>query len=249
MRKPGMMHPVGPGGRLRWWYRRCQQLRASHGAIAAVMAVPAITWQALFGEKRDRRWPDPDGREFDAAHGVDTAGIISLAALDIVEPGWVHGFDYQPVEPMDFADVLEPFAVDYPRTTFIDLGAGKGRVVMLASALPFRRVIGVEIAPELARVAIANVSRYTQALGSATPWEIVRADAGDYEFPATPLVIFMYNPFAVPIMRRVIAQLREVRKRVLVIYVRPELAELWAFAPGFHEVARTGRYRVYECDR
>lgn len=251
MRKPETARPGGQRKRLRWWYRRCTQLRASHGAVAAIIAVPIITWQALFGEKRDRRWPDADGRAFDAAHGVDTAGIISLAALDVAEPSWVHGFDYQPVEPIDLASVLEPFAVDYPRTTFIDLGAGKGRVVMLASALPFRQLVGVEIAPELARIAIANVGRYTQAQGSGTPWEIVRADAGDYEFPATPLVIFMYNPFTAPIMRRVIARLQAVRKRaagrVIVIYVRPELDELWTFAPGFNEVARTDRYRVYEC--
>lgn len=240
----------GQGGRLRWGYRRWTQLRTSHGTIAAAIALPMLAWQAVFGEKRDRRWPDPDGRAFDVVHGVDTAGIISLAALDVAEPGWVHGFDYQPVELLDLAAVLEPFAIDYPRTTFIDLGAGKGRVVMLASALPFKQIIGVEIAPVLAQIAIANVSRYTEAQGSATPWEIVRADAATYRFPASPLVVFMYNPFTAPTMRQVIARLRDARKRgaarVIVIYVRPELAELWMFAPGFHEVARTGRYRVYE---
>lgn len=250
MRKPEIVHPGGQGGRLRWWYRRVTQLRASHGAIAAMTAVPMLVWHAVFGENRDRRWPDSDGRAFDKAHGVDTAGIISLAALDVAEPSWVHGFDYQPVEPIDLAAVLEPFAIDYPQTTFIDLGAGKGRVVMLASGLPFRQLIGVEIAPELARVAIANMRRYTQAQGSATAWEIVRADAGDYRFPATPLVIFMYNPFTATIMRRVIERLQEARnraaERVIVVYVRPELAELWALAPGFREVACTARYRVYE---
>jgi tRNA G46 methylase TrmB len=248
MRNRATLRPRRQGGRLRWWYRRYTQLHASHGAIAAMMAVPMLAWQAVLGENRDCRWPDPDGRAFDLAHGVDTAGIISLAALDVREPGWVHGFDYQPVEPMDFASVLAPFAIDYPRTTFIDLGAGKGRVVMLASALPFRQLVGVEIAPELARIASANLGRYTQ--GSATNWEIVRADAGDYRFPATPLVVFMYNPFTAPVMRRVIEQLRDVRERaaerVIVIYVRPELAELWTLAPGFEEVARTGRYHVYE---
>lgn len=240
----------GDAGRLRWWCRRFTQLRATHGVSAALLAAPALTWQAIFGERRDRLWPDPDGRAFDAAHGVDTSGIISLAALEVAEPGWVHGFDYQPVEPLDLASVLEPFAVDYPRTTFVDLGAGKGRVVMLASGLPFRQVIGVEIAPELARIAVTNVKHYTTTQALATPWEIVRADAADYHFPATPLVLFLYNPFTAPIMRRVIARVCEARsrdaQRVLVVYVRPELGELWALAPGFSEVGRTGRYRVFD---
>ncbi len=250
MRKAGTIQPGRRVGRLRWWYRRCTQLRASYGAAAAVMAAPLVMWRAMAGENRDRRWPDPDGRAFDAAHGVETAGIISLAALDVAEASWVHGFDYQPVEPIDFAAVLAPFAIDYPRTTFIDLGAGKGRVVMLATGLPFRQVVGVEIAPELARVAVANISRYTQAQRADTPWRIVRADAGDYRFPATPLVVFMYNPFTAAIMHRVLERLREYRERVglrvLVIYVRPELEAMWVDAPGFHEVARTRRYRVYE---
>ena len=218
MRKAGTAQPGRRVGRLRWWCRRCTQVRASYGAATAIMASPVVMWQAIVGEKRDRRWPDPDGRAFDAAHGVETAGIISLAALDVAEASWVHGFDYQPVEPIDFAAVLAPFAIDDPRTTFIDLGAGKGRVVMLATGLPFRQVVGV--------------------------------DAGDFRFPATPLVVFMYNPFTAPIMHRVLERLREyhdrVGLRVLVIYVRPELEAMWLDAPGFHEVARTRRYRVYE---
>jgi predicted RNA methylase len=237
-------------GRCRWLWRRCAQLRATHGIATAITVLPLIVWQAIFGEDRDRRWPDPSGRAFDVNHGVDTTGIIPLAALDVAEPSWVYGFDYQPVELVDFTALLAPFAIDTPATVFIDLGAGKGRVMMLASALPFKRIIGVEIAAELARIAVTNVSRYTQAQGSPTPWEIVRADAGEYRFPDSPLVIFMYNPFTAPIMRRVIDHLLASRdtvaRRVIVIYVRPELDDMWAAAPGFREVARSDRYRIYE---
>ncbi len=238
------------GGRWRWFVRRFTQLRATHGIAAAVTVLPIIGWQMIFGDDRDRRWPDPDGRAFDVSHGVDTSGIIPLAALDVAESSWVYGFDYQPVEPLDLAALLAPLAVDYPATVFIDLGAGKGRVVMLATALPFKRVIGVEIASELVRTAVTNLSRYTHAQRSPTPWELVRTDAGEYRFPDSPLVIFMYNPFTAPIMSRVIDHLLAARetvaRRMIVIYVRPELHEMWAAAPGFVEVARSDRYRIYE---
>jgi len=234
----------------RYFARRFSQLRAKQGLGPALAVAPLLLWNALLGEGRDRTWPDESGAAFDAEHGVETRGIISIAALDIDDPNWVHGFDYQAVEVIDLGAVLAPLEIDYPRTTFIDLGAGKGRVVMLAAALPFRRLLGVEISPELARIAIANLARFGPMEHSASEWEIVRGDAAQFEFPADPLVIFMYNPFTHPIMRSVIANLVDAqasdRRRIVVIYVRPELDQMWELAPGFREVARTARYRIYE---
>src|SRR6185503_12151373 len=42
--------------------------------------------------------------------------------------------------------------------TFIDFGCGKGRVVHQAARWPFRRVIGVEVSPELAEIARAGLA-------------------------------------------------------------------------------------------
>src|SRR3712207_1940229 len=44
-----------------------------------------------------------------------------------------------------------------PDDVFVDLGSGKGRVVLAAARFPFKRVIGVEIAESLNEVARANV--------------------------------------------------------------------------------------------
>ncbi len=50
--------------------------------------------------------------------------------------------------------------------TFIDLGSGKGRVLLMASEYPFQKIIGVEFMPELHRAAQKNIAGYSHAIGS-----------------------------------------------------------------------------------
>ena len=50
---------------------------------------------------------------------------------------------------------------------FVDYGAGKGRTVVLASTYQFKRVIGVELAPELAAIAEENLFRAIKRLDAS----------------------------------------------------------------------------------
>ena len=47
--------------------------------------------------------------------------------------------------------------------TFVDLGAGMGRAMLLAAAYPFRAVVGVELHPTLARIARRNLALWRAA--------------------------------------------------------------------------------------
>ena len=42
--------------------------------------------------------------------------------------------------------------------TFLDIGSGKGRVLMLASDAPFRHIVGVELSPALTAIACGSAS-------------------------------------------------------------------------------------------
>ena len=44
--------------------------------------------------------------------------------------------------------------------TLVDFGSVEGRVLLIASEVPFRRVIGVEFSPDLHSVAAANIAKY-----------------------------------------------------------------------------------------
>jgi SAM-dependent methyltransferase len=104
--------------------------------------------------------------------------------------------------------------------TFVDLGSGKGLVLLMAAKRGFRRAIGVEFAEELHRAAQANLARST--LPEKERIDLVLGDAGSFEFPADPLVVHLNNPFHEPVTEGVIESLtrayREHPRPVMVIY-------------------------------
>ena len=102
---------------------------------------------------------------------------------------------YQPSEPQVFHAILERLGIGYERFTFLDLGRGKGRTLLMASYYPFRRIIGAEIVPELHAIAEANVASYRSERKKCFAIETWLGDAREFPFPAGPLVVYLFNPF------------------------------------------------------
>jgi SAM-dependent methyltransferase len=92
-------------------------------------------------------------------------------------------------------------------TTFIDIGAGMGRAMLLAAEMPFRRVIGVELHPTLARMARKNRTLWRNAGRAKAPMRIIRGDVLDFKFPPGPCVLFLFNPFGASVMRRLLSKI------------------------------------------
>lgn len=145
--------------------------------------------------------------EFDRTHNVDTRGMVMLDTLDEVVGS--HRYAGSPYEGADFDLLREWIAslkIDFSQYTFVDLGSGKGRALLIAAQFPFRKVCGVEFAPALHAVAQKNLASYR----GPRQCKDVHADLGDaaeYSFPAGPLVVFIYNPFNGAVMERVLANL------------------------------------------
>lgn len=89
-------------------------------------------------------------------------------------------------------------------TTFVDLGAGMGRAVLLASELGFNSVAGVELHPMLARIARKNVSLWRAAGRERAPMRIVEGDATEFALPVGPVLVFLFNPFGAAVLRRLL---------------------------------------------
>jgi hypothetical protein len=159
------------------------------------------TWRAR------RRWADVD-QAFDHQHGVDTAGIVPLQALAIDSANRDLGHRYQASDAAGFRALMAHLALPAEDLTFVDLGAGKGRAMLLASELPFRRIVGVEFAPELCEVARRNVESFYSAGQRCRDFEVVCADAAEYALPDEPTLVYIYNSFEDPLMRAVLANVR-----------------------------------------
>ena len=194
------------------------------------------------------RWRKRD-KEFDRQFGVDTAGTIHISALGIDSPAWEHGFDYQATDPEHFETIIGGLPIRHEEFTFIDMGAGKGRVLLLAAQFPFRRIVGVEFSPRLHEVAVRNIRNYRNPLVKCADITSICEDAANYRLPRDPLLLYFFNPFQEAIMTKVLANveesLRQNPRRVYLIYRTPKLSSLMDARRFLKKVRTEHGYSVY----
>src|SRR5262249_44459309 len=105
------------------------------------------------------------------------------------------------------------FPADKSKYTFIDVGCGKGRVVLLASQLGFSRVIGVEFSPWAAGIALSNIRAFRGNRAGIGSCSIVVADALEYQLPNEPLILYHDSPFLPQLSQRFFDRVIEVFER------------------------------------
>jgi hypothetical protein len=170
-------------------------------------------------------------REFDARHGVDTGGVTHLKGLGIPGTGWRDGVSHIAIDPDEFRQALDGLGVDLRRLTFIDLGAGKGRALLLASLYPFRRIIGIEFGAPLLATARKNIAGFKHPDQQCRDFELHEADATRFELPNEPGVLYLYDPFGLETMRKVAkathASLLGAPRDFHVLYLNPFHISAW----------------------
>lgn len=143
-----------------------------------------------------------EAQAFDDETGVETAAVVRLEGLSIPSKNAALGNRYQPSEASSVRRTLDSLPLNYEDFVFVDVGSGKGRALLVAAEFPFKQIVGVEFAPELNEVARRNLAAYS-GVRRCTSIEILTSDAADYPIPELPVVLYFYNPFLEPVMRRV----------------------------------------------
>jgi len=161
-------------------------------------------------------------RAFDWQHRVRTCGTAELKGLTIAGENAGHGVFYHPSHPKFLFEVFGALDIDYSRYTFVDLGSGKGRVLLVASEFPFLEVQGVEFARELHEVAVENIKGYRSSSQKCKKVHSRHGDATEFQFPPEPLVLFLANPFGpgvlVPVLHNLQKSLESNPRDVILIY-------------------------------
>ena len=161
--------------------------------------------------------------DFDRLYGTDTTQRAGPDELGITSDYVEHGYEATPARFFRRAVRMGKFPIE--GTTFIDIGVGKGLTLMLASRLPFERIIGVELSPLLCDIARENLRIYKSVRQRCRAMEVVCADALEYRWPDGPLVLYMYNPFSANVMAKVMASvadsIRRAPRPVSVVYFNP----------------------------
>lgn len=159
----------------------------------------------------------PESVAFDEEHGVETASFATWHAYEPSPPSVVDA-----VLVAIVAELRED-GYNPPAVTFVDVGCGKGRVLMLASRHAFARVIGVDPASNLCRAAEQNILYWKARWPDTVPIEVWCDDASRLDWPEGPLVLYLYNPFDDKTLDRMLRKLPR-RVPIWLAYVNPTYA-------------------------
>jgi SAM-dependent methyltransferase len=179
------------------------------------------TWpgfQRLYGTGWDLLHP------FDRFQGTDTSGFVASEDLPSSPFDSSRKHVYGGSQPSIIRSTLAtlPSLESY---TFVDLGCGKGRPLLVASEFPFRDLLGVELSPSLAADAKRNAAILQERYPARVPIRIEVGDASTFSFPSGNLVVFLYNPFGEEVITKVVAGIETAlaakNRNLFIVYYNP----------------------------
>jgi len=136
--------------------------------------------------------------------GIRTTRRVSTGALGLHSP---FSEKYAPSDYRSLRAVLRDLELRPGEDVFLDYGSGKGRVLILAAGLPFRRVLGIDLSPDLNRQAELNLAR-ARRRRVCHDVRVLEADAGSFDVPDDVSLAYFYSPFTGDTLRASLARLR-----------------------------------------
>lgn len=185
--------------------------------LAAASLLHPSTWRAWCARRA--------GLAFDRRCGTDTQSVVEVSQLDIPAEAATHAVQYEASTLPKLRRAFRHLDIDPRGYVFIDVGSGKGLVVMEAARRSFKMVVGIEISQRLHRTATDNLERLRALHRLTAPVTLLNLDARVFEFAAERQVVYLYNPFDQVLLRqllhRLVARLAEGAKDIVLIYVNP----------------------------
>ncbi len=199
------------------WKGKLASSLKKRGIVGTVKYAPVLPIRGLYD-----LWVPYADRAFDRRFGVETATNVELPELRS-DPRFRHSHSYGPTTRSIFFRMVRQLNLDYGRFVFIDFGCGKGKAVLLASELPFKQIIGVELSSKLIQVAEDNLKSYRRKPHKCNTIQLVCMDAADYPIPHEPAVYYFANPFGAEVMRKVVDNIRtslaEAPRETYIVYL------------------------------
>jgi SAM-dependent methyltransferase len=187
--------------------------------------------------------PHYDASNFDELYGTDTSTLVMAEEGQITDTALVDAIYYQPTADAVVKNILSQLNINYSEYTFVDIGCGKGRVLLTAAAYPFQKIVGIELSPVTSKIAVNNIEIFKRkALDTQKCRNIeVRCEnATDFDIPDSNLVVFLFNPFVGRVFRSCLTHLHRFasvncHRKVIIVYVNPWSCTNWMEKSGLFE--------------
>ena len=158
---------------------------------------------------------------YDLKYGIDTHSWVDLDELDVNENQREHAVLYQATRVVPLKRLFKD--LNLPKNhVFIDIGSGKGRVLLIAADYGFKKIKGIEFSKSLCAKAENNILRFRKKKKVATEIAIINIDAKDYQFEDDESVFFLFNPFDDIILKEVLdniyISLKRHKRQIWMIY-------------------------------
>ncbi|HEX7287471.1 MAG TPA: class I SAM-dependent methyltransferase [Candidatus Angelobacter sp.] len=242
---------VEPDAGFKFWSafrRQWRQSVAHYGLVRTSRETLAALGRAVLELTPSRRRARYGDLDYDLEQLVDTTRANVSFRTQLMAA--LAGNPYFATDPWLFEQMMNALPIRFQEFTFIDLGSGKGRALLLAAKHGFQRVIGVEFMPELHRAAEENIRTFVVKFRLPAQVQSLCMDALDFKFPAGPLVVYLFNPFPEPVLAAVLNNLRQSWERtprpVYVAYRYLEVEHLLAGSNWLEKVAGTQQWAVYK---
>jgi SAM-dependent methyltransferase len=175
---------------------------------------------------------------FDEELGVHTDGVVLLTS--VTSKNFSQGFRYEPCSPEQCNWAIENAGIDPKDFSFIDIGCGKGRALIIASQHNFADLTGVDYSQKLCDIARANLEKLRVSA------RIICQDALRFEVPARDVFVFLFNPFRPAVLQKVLDNLHSAR-RVVIAYGGPgrEILEANEWLRPFGAMRETALFRNF----
>jgi SAM-dependent methyltransferase len=161
-----------------------------------IAAIPAKLYAAAYDRWYERRYR------------LDTLSTAKLDGLTIHAGDRVHSFYYEGTRVLPLRRLFTEFHKLVPAdASFVDLGCGKGKVLLVAAENGIAKIRGVEFAHELCETARANWAAYQARKKPLCTVEIIENDAAAYRFQRDEQMFFLFNPFDEIVLDRVLTNL------------------------------------------
>lgn len=186
---------------------------SARGPIVTVKLV----WQLLL----DMTW--------DLFHGTETLTRIPPQQLQTDSANKSHATWYGATRARPLMRLFTE--LDLPRDGgFVDLGAGKGRVMMIAALYGFKKIVGIDFSQSLCQLAEKNLGAFSRRRKLNPNVSIVHQDVVHYEFQGDDKTVFLYDPFGPVVLSKVIENLGDSLR------AHPRQIRLIYNSPRHHEV-------------